>query len=197
MLDVRISGMVRVEIDQNQDVGEEVDVREHAAKFESEFRRHLDALWQRLRTAILDQLADRSMDLPPVRAKVRRPAHADDARVLAKRVTAHPDKKVVLFQDNSGANVVLGVLPLAQFFVQWANMIVAVKSGPAINDVTLLELMCVMGRVSDMDKVVAHALESQRLQILASGSESPCQDLGCADDSLAHRPDGAEFGRDC
>ncbi|KAJ3374363.1 Pantothenate kinase 4 [Allomyces arbusculus] len=270
ILDARIAGMVRMAVDWNQDVGDEVDVKQRAAKFESEFRRHLDALRsqpaaygvlsvrsllhlreQSLReagfedlfypvkqaenavalralpqvlhdvdalpdahaqvlqlldnalagnvfdwgcTAILDQLADGSLDLVSARAKVRRPPHADDARVFADHVTKHPYRKIVLFPDNSGADVVLGVLPLARFFVQQgASVVVAVNSGPAINDVTFSELLRVMGQVSDMDEVVARALESRRLQILASGSESPCLDLSRVDESLAREAEDADL----
>ncbi|RUS17837.1 fumble-domain-containing protein, partial [Endogone sp. FLAS-F59071] len=50
----------------------------------------------------------------------------------------HRYRKVVFFVDNSGADIVLGVLPFARYLLcKGAEVILAANSFPAVNDVTL------------------------------------------------------------
>ena len=51
-------------------------------------------------------------------------------------------RRVVMFVDNAGADIVLGMLPFARELLRTgADVIVAANSQPAINDITAAELI--------------------------------------------------------
>jgi type II pantothenate kinase len=100
----------------------------------------------------LDQLADGSLDFETAKAKVQRPNTSYDADSFVAHVKAlHQSKamyrKVIIFPDNSGADLILGVIPLARFFIQLdATVVLAANSLPAINDITVRNLQRVIPR---------------------------------------------------
>lgn len=56
-----------------------------------------------------------------------------------------PFQKVMLFVDNAGADAVLGMLPLArELLCMGADVVLVANSYPAINDITVSELMHVV-----------------------------------------------------
>jgi type II pantothenate kinase len=97
-----------------------------------------------------------------------------------------PYQKVVLFVDNSGADIVLGMIPLARGFLKFGakTVILAANSFPAVNDVTCEELVDIVNRVATVDPLVRDALDKGRLLVRATGSGSPCLDLSRLDDQL-------------
>ncbi|CAG8590777.1 2167_t:CDS:10, partial [Acaulospora morrowiae] len=74
------------------------------------------------------------------KTKVKKPEHLNKMRQFTERLTSKtkpPFKKAVLFADNSGADIVLGIIPFARFLVSMGtDVILAVNSLPAVNDVT-------------------------------------------------------------
>ena len=57
-------------------------------------------------------------------------------------VVSSPYRRVVMFVDNAGADVVLGMLPFARELLRMgADVIIAANSQPAINDITAPELV--------------------------------------------------------
>lgn len=57
-------------------------------------------------------------------------------------------RRVMLFVDNAGADVVLGMLPLARELLRnGAEVVMAANSIPAINDVTADELVALLAEV--------------------------------------------------
>jgi hypothetical protein len=55
-------------------------------------------------------------------------------------------KKIVIFVDNSGADIVLGILPLARYFLKKkSQVILAANDFPSVNDITVR----VHGHVND------------------------------------------------
>ncbi|KAK1280437.1 Pantothenate kinase 2 [Acorus gramineus] len=81
------------------------------------------------------------------RKKMHRPWRVDDFDAFNKRMLGSGDKKpqphkrALLFVDNSGADVVLGMLPLARELLRRGTEVVLVgNSLPALNDVTAMEL---------------------------------------------------------
>lgn len=127
------------------------------------------------------------------RAKLqKRPWSVDDFDALAARIAAGPaHAKAVLFVDNSGADVVLGMLPLARELVRrGAAVILAANTVPSINDVTAAELSALLPRVAAVDPAVAGAVETGRLRVVASGSDLPVIDLrGLSDELVAEVAD--------
>nr|VZI43309.1 unnamed protein product [Spirometra erinaceieuropaei] len=109
-----------------------------------------------------------------------RPWLMDDFDRWIQRI-ALPEKRphcVLIFCDNSGADLILGVLPFAIECLEWGSkVILTANSDPAINDVTYPELLFLMNQVADLDQRLAAALDSRRLVCVDSGQNSPCLDL--------------------
>ncbi|XP_043813391.1 pantothenate kinase 2 isoform X4 [Manihot esculenta] len=81
------------------------------------------------------------------RNKMQRPWRVDDFDVFKERMQSSGDKKprphkrALLFVDNSGADIVLGMLPLARELLRRGTEVVLVANSlPALNDATAMEL---------------------------------------------------------
>ncbi|KAJ2889660.1 hypothetical protein IWW38_004577, partial [Coemansia aciculifera] len=133
-----------------------------------------------------EALADGSLDLAAARARINYgPPRLNNPEVFAERVTERPYGRVVVFVDNSGADIVLGVLPLARHLVlAGAVVVLAANSQPALNDVTETELRRVVDRAAALDAPLADALARARLLVCATGSAGPCVDLRRLDPHL-------------
>ncbi|GAA47929.1 type II pantothenate kinase [Clonorchis sinensis] len=93
-----------------------------------------------------------------------------------------PDKQayrcVLIFCDNSGPDVILGVLPLAlEFISRGSKVILAANSAPAINDVTFEELEILLRLIAVHEPSVARALDTKHLLVTENGQIGPCLDL--------------------
>ena len=65
-----------------------------------------------------------------------------------------PWKKCVLFVDNAGADVVLGMLPLCRELLRGgAEVVLAANERPSINDVTARELSALLPRVAEAERL--------------------------------------------
>lgn len=84
-------------------------------------------------------------------------------------------RRVILFVDNAGADVVLGMLPLARELLRnGAEVVMAANTSPAINDVTAEELVALVAHVAELDPVIASARETAiALQAAWHGSIPP------------------------
>lgn len=83
------------------------------------------------------------------RNKMKRPWRIDNFDSLCERMIGSnsgkgapkPYKRALMFVDNSGADIVLGMLPLArELLMRGTEVVLVANSLPAINDVTALEL---------------------------------------------------------
>lgn len=73
----------------------------------------------------------------------QRPFLIDDINLFIDnlRTRAKPYRRAVIFVDNSGADVVLGILPFARELLRLGtDVVLAANTDPAINDVTAAEL---------------------------------------------------------
>ncbi|KAJ2493698.1 hypothetical protein IWW37_000329 [Coemansia sp. RSA 2050] len=139
-------------------------------------------------------LASGALDLAAAHKRISySPQRLNNPSVFADHVIAQGYGKVLVFVDNSGADVVLGVLPLARFLTQTgATVVLAANSRPALNDVTEGELKHIVGEAALVDASLAEALAEGRLLVCASGSADPCVDLRRLDPrlvALAHAAD--------
>uniref|UniRef100_A0A8C5S6G5 4'-phosphopantetheine phosphatase n=1 Tax=Laticauda laticaudata TaxID=8630 RepID=A0A8C5S6G5_LATLA len=95
-------------------------------------------------------------------------------------------KCALIFADNSGIDVILGVFPFVrELLSRGTEVILACNSGPALNDVTYNESLLVAERIAAMDSVIRTALKEERLLLVQTGSSSPCLDLSRLDKGLA------------
>ncbi|XP_068514596.1 4'-phosphopantetheine phosphatase isoform X2 [Anas acuta] len=97
-----------------------------------------------------------------------------------------PHKCALIFADNSGIDIILGVFPFVrELLSRGTEVILACNSGPALNDVTYSESLIVAERIAAMDPVIQSALKEEKLLLVQTGSSSPCLDLSRLDKGLA------------
>ncbi|XP_059547512.1 4'-phosphopantetheine phosphatase isoform X1 [Myotis daubentonii] len=115
-----------------------------------------------------------------------RPWLVDSYDTWLQRLKGPPHKCALIFADNSGVDVILGVFPFVrELLSRGTEVILACNSGPALNDVTYGEALLVAEHIAAMDPVVHSALREERLLLMQTGSSSPCLDLSRLDAGLA------------
>lgn len=147
------------------------------------------------------------------RNKMQRPWRVDDFDLFKERALGsgekkpHPHKKALLFVDNAGADVVLGMLPLARELLRRGTEVVLVANSlPALNDVTAMELPDIVAEAAKHCDILRRAAEaggllvdvminaadvnkenssSVPLMVVENGCGSPCIDLRQVSSELA------------
>ncbi|EEC06708.1 pantothenate kinase, putative [Ixodes scapularis] len=107
-----------------------------------------------------------------------RPWLRDDLEPWVQRLRGEPHRCAAIFVDNSGMDVVLGVLPFARELLQrGTKVLLCANTRPALNDVTFQELQILVQRASAICPRIGDALGRGQLLVLDSGQSSPCLDL--------------------
>ncbi|CAA2951734.1 pantothenate kinase 2 [Olea europaea subsp. europaea] len=147
------------------------------------------------------------------RNKMQRPWRVDDFDVFKERMFGSGDKKpephkrALLFVDNSGADIVLGMLPLARELLRRGTEVVLVANSlPALNDVTAMEVPDIVAEAAKHCDILRGAAEaggllvdaminiqdsskespsSVPLMVVENGCGSPCIDLRQVSSELA------------
>ena len=119
------------------------------------------------------------VDFGSVRAKLKpRPWCHDALDEWSARLKVKPYQAAVLFVDNAGPDVVLGMIPLARYLLQQGTTVVlSANTEPSLNDVIHDELVALIDRIARLDPVVEHAIESSKLRLVESGNWAPLMDL--------------------
>lgn len=120
-----------------------------------------------------------TVEFADVRAKLKpRPWRYDALARWSARLTNNAYQAAVLFVDNAGPDVVLGMIPLARDLLQRGTTIVlSANSEPSLNDVTHDELVALIDSVAAFDSVINDALVDKRLRLVESGNWAPLMDL--------------------
>ncbi|XP_050258453.1 pantothenate kinase 2 isoform X2 [Quercus robur] len=147
------------------------------------------------------------------RNKMQRPWRVDNFDVFKERMFGSGDRKppphrrALLFVDNSGADIVLGMLPLARELLRRGTEVVLVANSlPALNDVTAMELPDIVAEAAKHCDILRRAAEaggllvdamintldgskenssSVPLMVVENGCGSPCIDLRQVSSELA------------
>ncbi|KAK1302878.1 Pantothenate kinase 2 [Acorus calamus] len=147
------------------------------------------------------------------RKKMHRPWQVDDFDAFSKRMLGsgnekpQPHKRALLFVDNSGADIVLGMLPLARELLRRGTEVVLVANSlPALNDVTAMELPEIVAEAAKHCDILRKAAEaggllvdamvniqdgsventaSVPLMVVENGCGSPCIDFRQVSSELA------------
>lgn len=147
------------------------------------------------------------------RKKMQRPWRVDDFDAFKERMLGsggkkpQPHKRALLFVDNSGADIVLGMLPLARELLRRGTEVVLVANSlPALNDVTAMELPDIVAEAAKHCDILRGAAEaggllvdamsniqdgykentpSVPLMVVENGCGSPCIDLRQVSSELA------------
>lgn len=148
------------------------------------------------------------------RNKMCRPWRVDDFDIFRDRVLGSatekpkPHRRALLFVDNSGADIVLGMLPLARELLRRGTEVVLVgNSLPALNDVTAMELLEIVTKASKYCDILRKAAEaggllmdtmaksipSVPLTVIESGCGGPCIDFRQVSSELAAAANDADL----
>ncbi|CAL0305093.1 unnamed protein product [Lupinus luteus] len=145
------------------------------------------------------------------RNKMQRPWRVDDFDGFKERILGDkkqpPHRRALLFVDNSGADVVLGMLPLArELLLRGTEVVLVANSLPALNDVTAMELPDIVAEAAKHCDILRRAAEaggllvdaminasdsskenssSVPLMVVENGCGSPCIDLRQVSSELA------------
>jgi damage-control phosphatase, subfamily II, stand-alone protein len=131
-------------------------------------------------TATADLFKEGTVDFHAVRQKlVPRPWLIDDADAWFDRLTRGPNhQRALLFVDNAGSDVVLGMIPLARELARrGTHVILAANATPTLNDVTYHELSQLVRRIAAEDAVIGKAVATGRIELISSGNGYPLIDL--------------------
>ncbi|XP_055677696.1 4'-phosphopantetheine phosphatase [Lutzomyia longipalpis] len=87
-------------------------------------------------------------------------------------------KCAAIFVDNSGFDIILGILPFARELLRRkTKVILCANSEPALADITYNELKEVMSSCCDECSILREAYATERLLILPNGQSGPCLNL--------------------
>lgn len=115
-----------------------------------------------------------------------RPWLIDDLDEWIERLRGEAHHCTAMFVDNSGIDMVLGIIPFARELLQrGTQVILCANTKPALNDVTYRELVLLLREVASICPIIATALENGNLLAMDSGQQSPCLDLSRLNRTLA------------
>lgn len=87
-------------------------------------------------------------------------------------------KCCAIFADNSGVDIILGILPFAREILRRGTKVVlCANREPALNDITQKELVDVIERCCNECQIIKDAYESGHLLIRSNGQSGPCLDF--------------------
>lgn len=128
---------------------------------------------------------------------VDRPWAVDKLDELLVRMRAEggpTHKKAIVFADNAGSDVVLGMIPfMRELLKRGTEVILAVNPVPSINDITVPEMQSIMDRVCKIDSVLCENYESGRWRLISSGNDLPVIDLRYVSEAAAAEAQTADL----
>jgi len=113
--------------------------------------------------AVVSKLEKGALTFETAGTTVRRPAHLDDSGQFFERMDCQgPYRRAIIFVDNAGYDIVLGVFPFVRYLLQQGTEVVlAANLLPALNDITYRELLGLADAIAQNDDVVKQAIDSR------------------------------------
>eukprot|EP00127_Corallochytrium_limacisporum_P006429 Clim_evm19s227 gene=Clim_evmTU19s227 len=140
---------------------------------------------------VSDMLEAGKLDFQTAKQKIREPWFVDDSDLIIRRMVSAgirkvpPWRKILIFPDNSGADIVLGIFPFVRELLRMGStVILAVNSEPALNDVTYPELLQLSTALAGISPLIKKSLMNNNLRLMSSGSTSLCLDLRKIDSDI-------------
>lgn len=145
-------------------------------------------------TNMLELLRRGELDFDSAKQRVGHPSHLDQFELLQYRFMNGPiHRRAVIFVDNSGADIILGILPFTRYLLsRGTQVILAPNTFPSVNDVTVSELKEIV-QACEFDTVLTNAFQSGDLKIIGTGGGSPCIDLRRVSDELCRETVSADL----
>lgn len=108
----------------------------------------------------------------------KRPWLMDNLDSWLQRMQTHAHKCAVIFVDNSGVDVILGIIPFARELLRrGTKVLLCGNTEPSLNDVTYSELLDIVERCCSYCDIISKAKETQQLLVFANGQRGPCLDF--------------------
>ena len=124
---------------------------------------------------------------------VPRPWVIDDLDAFKNKWTKKSWEKAVIFVDNSGADIILGILPFARELLRrGTKVILAANDMPSINDVTYTELVEIIDKLKDENGKLS-GVDVSNLLVANSGNDLPVIDLSSVSPELAYMANDADL----
>jgi len=138
-------------------------------------------------TKTVEMFTDQRVDFYATLNRLKpRPWFQDAMASWMRRLMNHAHRAAVLFVDNAGPDVVLGMLPLARELLRrGTDVILTANTTPSLNDVTHAELAQLVERIAEIDPLFAEAMDAGRVELVASGNGAPLIDLTRVSGELA------------
>ncbi|XP_057446723.1 damage-control phosphatase At2g17340-like [Lotus japonicus] len=109
---------------------------------------------------------------------------------LIRRMLHSP---VIIFVDNSGADIILGILPFTRELLRCGvQVVLAANDLPSINDVTYPELLEIISRLKDKEGGLM-GVSTSNLVIANSGNDLPGIDLNKVSEEIAFHANDADL----
>ncbi|CAO2814791.1 unnamed protein product [Amaranthus hypochondriacus] len=122
-----------------------------------------------------------------------RPWVIDDLETFKLKWNKKFWKKAVIFVDNSGADIILGILPFARELLRRGTQVVlAANELPSINDVTYSELFEILAKLKDESGKLL-GVDTSKLLIANSGNDLPVIDLASVSQELGYLASDADL----
>ena len=119
-----------------------------------------------------------------------RPWLIDDLDEARDGWLANLPRRTIIFADNAGTDIVLGILPLARELLRrGGEVVIAANARPALNDVTYREVESILQRAAGIDAI----WRDGHLSVVSSGCEAPLIDLRLVSDELARASQDADL----
>lgn len=108
----------------------------------------------------------------------KRPWLVDCLNQWLDRTQGPPHKCATIFTDNSGIDIVLGILPLVrQLLLQKTKVLLCANTKPTLNDITYEELRDLIEQCCSKCAIINEAYEQGMLQIFGNEQNGPCLDF--------------------
>lgn len=116
----------------------------------------------------------------------KRPWVEDELDAWIERLKGPPHKQAAIFVDNSGVDIILGILPFTrELLSRGTKVMLCANSAPALNDVTHKELEVILHQASMICPKIKDALEAGNLVAMETAQAGPCLDLSRLDSGLS------------
>ncbi|XP_039040215.1 damage-control phosphatase At2g17340-like [Hibiscus syriacus] len=124
---------------------------------------------------------------------VPRPWVIDDFDTFKAKWNTKSWKKTIIFVDNSGADVILGIFPFARELLKRGTQVVLPANDlPSINDITYPELVEIISKLKDESGNLI-GVDAKNLLIANSGNDLPVIDLTRVSQELAYLSSDADL----
>jgi len=138
-----------------------------------------------------------SVDFNQIRSKLKPRPWRYDALDDWHQYIDHcmPHHAALLFVDNAGPDVALGMIPFARDLAErGTNVVLAANSEPSLNDVTHTELADLLDQIAGLDPAIKAQLADGRLRVVESGNWAPLIDLTKVSPQLVQVCEEQKFG---